>query len=58
MGTPVAMMAISAALVFLPGFYDPLGATMGLEGTAGGFTGGTSALPGDSSSSSSSGTGT
>lgn len=50
-GTPVAMMAISAALVFLPGFYNPLGATMGLSGTAGGFEGGTTALPGGSSES-------
>jgi intracellular multiplication protein IcmD len=50
-GTPVAMMAISAALVFLPGFYDPLGNTMGLEGTAGGFSGSATALPGGSSDS-------
>lgn len=50
-GTPVAMMAISAALVFLPGFYNPLGNTMGVEGSAGGFEGGTSALPGGSSDS-------
>ena len=46
-GTPVAMLAISAALVFLPGFYNPLGATMGLKSSdGGGFTGsGSSALP-------------
>ena len=47
-GTPVAMLGISAALVFLPSFYDPLGATMGV-GTAGGFEGGgASGLPGAS----------
>ena len=39
-GTPIALIAISSALVFLPGFYSPLGKTMGLEDTAGGFTGG------------------
>ena len=45
-GQPVALMAISAALVFLPGFYNPLGATMGVS-SAGGFTGsGQDALPG------------
>ncbi len=45
-GTPVAMMAISAALVFLPSFYNPLGATMGVK-DAGGFQGaGLKALPG------------
>ncbi len=44
-GTPVAMLAISAALVFLPSLYSPLGATMGVE-SSGGFEGeGTNALP-------------
>ena len=47
-GTPVAMLAISAALVFLPGFYNPLGATMGPSASdGGGFKGdGSSVLPG------------
>ena len=46
-GTPIALIAISSALVFLPGFYSPLGATMGLKDAAGGFEGGgVSNLPG------------
>ena len=47
-GTPIALIAISSALVFLPSFYNPLGQTMGIEGGgAGGFTGaGVSNLPG------------
>ena len=55
-GTPVAMMAISAALVFLPGFYDPLGGTMGLKSEdGGGFKGqGSSVLPGGTSGAASS----
>ena len=36
-GTPIALIAISSALVFLPGFYKPLGKTMGLESSASGF---------------------
>lgn len=49
-GTPITMLAISAALVFLPGIYSPLGSTIfGAESTgeAGGNTGaGASAIPG------------
>ena len=47
-GTPVAMLAISAALVFLPSLYSPLGATMGVEATGGFQGGGTDVLPGSS----------
>ena len=40
-GTPIALIAMSSALVFLPGFYKPLGTTMGIDAAAaGGFTGG------------------
>ena len=35
-GTPITMLIISAALVFLPGFYAPMGATLGLSDDAGG----------------------
>lgn len=56
-GNPITMLAISAALVFLPGIYSPLGSTIfGAESTgeAGGNTGaGASAIPGFDSSSSS-----
>ena len=47
-GNPITMLLISAALVFLPGFYAPMGGTMGLsDGSAGGYTGdGIQAMPG------------
>ena len=47
-GNPITMLLISAALVFLPGFYAPMGATMGLDDDkAGGFKGeGISSMPG------------
>ena len=47
-GNPITMLLISAALVFLPGFYAPMGATMGLsENKAGGYEGdGIKTMPG------------
>ena len=52
-GTPVSMMFISAALVFLPGLYSPLGYTIfgtGAKLYGGGTTGtGATAIPGFSS---------
>ena len=54
-GNPITMLAISAALVFLPGIYSPLGSTIfgsGSTGEAGGNTGaGSSAIPGFTSAS-------
>lgn len=54
-GTPITMLAISAALVFLPGVYSPLGSTIfgpDSTGEAGGNTGaGASAIPGFTSGS-------
>jgi intracellular multiplication protein IcmD len=48
-GTPIALMIISVALVFLPNFFKPAGETIfGAGDKAGGFTGsGVSALPGN-----------
>ena len=37
-GTPFSLMAISVALVFLPGFYKPASGTIGIS-ESGGFTG-------------------
>lgn len=54
-GNPITMLAISAALVFLPGIYSPLGSTIfgtSSTGEAGGNTGaGSSAIPGFTSGS-------
>lgn len=54
-GTPITMLIISAALVFLPGMYAPLGTTIfgsSSTGDAGGNTGaGASAIPGFTSGS-------
>lgn len=52
-GTPIALLIISVALVFLPSFFAPAGDTLfGGDSKAGGFTGGgVSALPGDGGSS-------
>lgn len=50
LGTPLALLGISAALVFLPMFIGPLGKTMFGSGDlqAGGFKGGgVSAVPGE-----------
>lgn len=46
-GTPIALMVIAVALVFLPGFFAPAGETIfGKDDKAGGFTGGgVSSLP-------------
>lgn len=45
LGTPLAMLAIAIALVFLPSFFKPAGKTLGVT-AAGGFTGsGISGLP-------------
>lgn len=52
LGTPIALLAIGIALIFLPGIIKPAGATLfgSSEATAGGFTGeGAAALPGSSS---------
>ena len=54
LGTPIALLAIGIALIFLPGIIRPAGKTLfgETEATAGGFTGGgVSALPGDSTGS-------
>ena len=41
------MLIISAALVFLPGFYAPMGATLGLsEDAGGGYEGNIQSMPG------------
>ena len=49
-GTPVSMLLISAALVFMPGIYQPLGQTIfgtSVSATGGGSTGsGATAIPG------------
>jgi len=52
LGTPIAMLAIGIALIFLPGIISPAGATLfggGAEQKAGGLTGeaGLSVLPGE-----------
>lgn len=46
-GTPIALMVIAVALVFLPGFFKPAGETIfGKDDKAGGFQGGgVSSLP-------------
>ena len=52
-GTPFALLAVSVVLVFLPGLYEPAGATIygtsyDSDTTAGGFTGsGATNLPGN-----------
>ena len=48
LGTPLALLAIAIALVFLPAFFKPAGKTLGVgTSAAGGFTGaGVTKLPG------------
>jgi len=47
LGTPIALLAIGVALIFLPGIIKPAGETLGIAGEAGGFEGGGSQfLPG------------